>query len=31
MFAEALGRHGMSPRMDEVYRGELPTLPPKVA
>jgi oxalate decarboxylase/phosphoglucose isomerase-like protein (cupin superfamily) len=31
MFAEALARHGMTPRMDEVYRSELPTLPPKVA
>ena len=31
MFAEALGRHGMQPRMDEVYEAELPNLPPKAA
>jgi mannose-6-phosphate isomerase-like protein (cupin superfamily) len=28
MFAEALARHGLKPRMDEVYRKELETLPP---
>jgi oxalate decarboxylase/phosphoglucose isomerase-like protein (cupin superfamily) len=31
MFAEALGRHGMKPRMDEAYRAELADLPPKAA
>ena len=31
MFAEALARHGMQSRMDEVYAAELPTLPPKAA
>jgi oxalate decarboxylase/phosphoglucose isomerase-like protein (cupin superfamily) len=31
MFAEALGRHGMTPKMEEVYKAELPTLPPKAA
>jgi oxalate decarboxylase/phosphoglucose isomerase-like protein (cupin superfamily) len=31
MYAEALARHGLKPRMDETYRAELPTLPPKVA
>jgi len=29
MFAQALARHGMTPRMDEVYRTE--DLPPKAA
>jgi oxalate decarboxylase/phosphoglucose isomerase-like protein (cupin superfamily) len=28
MFAEALARHGLKPRMDEAYRKELETLPP---
>jgi hypothetical protein len=31
MFAEALARHGMRPRMDDAYRAELAELPPKVA
>jgi oxalate decarboxylase/phosphoglucose isomerase-like protein (cupin superfamily) len=31
IYAEALARHGLKPRMDETYRAELPTLPPKVA
>jgi oxalate decarboxylase/phosphoglucose isomerase-like protein (cupin superfamily) len=31
MFADALARHGMAPRMDESYRKELETLPPNVA
>jgi hypothetical protein len=28
MFAEALAKHGLKPRMDEVYRKERETLPP---
>ncbi len=28
MFAEALAKHGLAPRMDEAYRKELETLPP---
>ena len=28
-FAEALAKHGLSPRMDKVYEEELLTLPPK--
>jgi len=31
MFAEALARHGLSPRMEEAYQAELANLPPKVA
>jgi hypothetical protein len=31
MFAEALARHGLRPRMDEAYRAEIAELPPKVA
>jgi oxalate decarboxylase/phosphoglucose isomerase-like protein (cupin superfamily) len=31
MFAEALARHGLTPQMEESYRKELETLPPKVA
>jgi len=31
MFAEALARHAMRPRMAEVYAAELPNLPPKAA
>ena len=31
MFAEALAKHELKPRMDEVYQAELATLPPKVA
>lgn len=31
MFAEALARHGMTPRMEDSYRKELETLPPKAA
>jgi oxalate decarboxylase/phosphoglucose isomerase-like protein (cupin superfamily) len=31
MFADALARHGLTPRMDEVYAAELPNLPPKAA
>jgi len=30
-FAEALQKHGMTPKMDEFYAAELPTLPPKAA
>ena len=30
MFAQALARHGMAPRMDEVYRSEVADLPPKL-
>ena len=29
LFAEALARHGLAPRMDPVYEAELPNLPPK--
>src|ERR1700704_1258035 len=29
MFAESLAKHGMTPRMDEVYAAELVDLPPK--
>jgi oxalate decarboxylase/phosphoglucose isomerase-like protein (cupin superfamily) len=29
MFAEALARHGLTPQMEESYRKELETLPPK--
>jgi mannose-6-phosphate isomerase-like protein (cupin superfamily) len=29
MFSEALARHGLKPRMDQVYQDELATLPPK--
>jgi hypothetical protein len=28
MFAEALAKHGLEPRMDEVYKAEKATLPP---
>jgi hypothetical protein len=31
MFAEALARHGLSPRMDAIYAAELPNLPPRAA
>jgi len=31
LFAEALAKHGMKPRMDEAYKAELAELPPKVA
>jgi len=31
MFAEALARHDLEPRMDAVYAAELPNLPPKAA
>jgi oxalate decarboxylase/phosphoglucose isomerase-like protein (cupin superfamily) len=31
MFAEALARHGLKPRMEEAYQAELASLPPKVA
>jgi oxalate decarboxylase/phosphoglucose isomerase-like protein (cupin superfamily) len=31
LFAEALARHGMAPRMDEVYAAEQANLPPKAA
>jgi oxalate decarboxylase/phosphoglucose isomerase-like protein (cupin superfamily) len=30
LFAEALAKHGLTPRMDAVYEAELATLPPKV-
>jgi hypothetical protein len=30
-FAEALSKHGLKPRMDDVYEGEIATLPPKAA
>ena len=31
MFAEALARNGMTPRMEESYRKEMETLAPKAA
>ena len=31
MFAEALARHGVQPRMQDVYEAEKATLPPKAA
>jgi hypothetical protein len=31
MFADALARHGLTPRMDDAYQSELASLPPKVA
>ena len=31
LFAEALGKHGLQPRMDEAYQAELAELPPKAA
>ncbi len=31
LFAEALARHNLRPRMDEAYRAELADLPPKAA
>jgi hypothetical protein len=31
LFVEALARHGMAPRMDEVYAAEQANLPPKAA
>src|SRR5205807_9199124 len=31
LFARELGKHGMLPRMDEVYQAELADLPPKAA
>ena len=29
MYADALARHGLKPQMDEAYKAELETLPPK--
>ena len=29
MFADALARHGMTPRMDDAYQAELADLPPR--
>lgn len=29
MFAEALARHGMAPKMDKAYAAELADLPPR--
>ncbi len=31
LFAEALAKHGLTPRMDDVYTAEIPDLPPKQA
>jgi hypothetical protein len=31
MFADALARHDLTPRMDDAYQSELTSLPPKVA
>ncbi len=31
LFAEELGKHGLAPKMEEAYKTELETLPPKVA
>ena len=30
-FAEALAKHTLTPRMDDVYQAELANLPPKAA
>ncbi|HZO45290.1 MAG TPA: hypothetical protein VFB68_05320 [Xanthobacteraceae bacterium] len=30
MFADALARHGVAPKMDDAYAAELPDLPPKL-
>ena len=29
MFADAIAKHGLKPRMDEAYQNELADLPPK--
>ena len=31
LFADALARHDLTPRMDGVYEAEIPNLPPKAA
>jgi oxalate decarboxylase/phosphoglucose isomerase-like protein (cupin superfamily) len=31
LFAEALAKHGLKPRMEQAYEAELPELPPKAA
>jgi hypothetical protein len=31
MFAEALSKHGLKPRMDDVYEAEIATLAPQAA
>jgi hypothetical protein len=31
MFVEALAKHALKPRMDEVYQAEIANLPPKAA
>ena len=31
MFADALAKHGVAPKMDDAYAAELPDLPPKLA
>jgi hypothetical protein len=31
MFAEALAKHALKSRMDEVYEAEVATLPPRAA
>ncbi len=31
LFADALAKHSLAPRMDDVYAAEIPNLPPKVA
>jgi hypothetical protein len=31
MFADALAKHGLAPRMDQVYEAEAAILPPKAA
>ena len=30
MFADALAKHNMTPKMDDAYEAELADLPPKV-
>ena len=31
LFAEALAKHALTPRMDDVYAAEIPNLPPRAA
>jgi hypothetical protein len=31
MFADALAKHGVAPKMDDAYAAELADLPPKLA
>ena len=31
MFADELAKHGVTPKMNQVYEAEVPNLPPKAA